>query len=525
MFRILIVDDEPPALQALRLSLTASQPADTLVCAAGSAAQAMEAFRQAAFDLIICDIEMPGMSGIELLRWVQERYPQTQAVILTCHADFGYAQKALQLGTLEYILKPAQAAELCAAVEKARGIARKRHQTRDRQLEVLAARAGQYLRDVVTHTLGSHGERLRERAQQLELEPLTAGAWTPILLHIDGWHRPLSPEDMRLFQYGLCNSAQEMLAGGDVHGFTLTLDSENVLVLLHGVSPQAGGAFLPGACRQLITFCNRSLLHDLSCYLGRAVPLEALAAEVDRLQDFRRRHPMRHNHLHLVRPDEPAAMPRPAVPLEDVPWLELLAAHQEEQLAAQLLRPLEEQGAAPQDIFSLQQYQQDLMQALYSALQRSNIQANLLFRDQHSLALSQRALSSLEHFAQWLRWILDRAGETLREARESHTLTGRVKEYVASHIGEDLSRNAIANAMFLSPEYLSRLFHQETGVTLKDYILAQRVATAKHLLSGTQMPVSDIALALGYTSFSHFAKLFRDSTGLTPVEYRRAQGR
>lgn len=96
----------------------------------------------------------------------------------------------------------------------------------------------------------------------------------------------------------------------------------------------------------------------------------------------------------------------------------------------------------------------------------------------------------------------------------------KAMEYVRRNLDKDLSRAQIAEAIFLSPEYLSRLFKRETGGSLSDYILTEKMRLAQSLLSDTDVPVSLVASRLGYSNFSYFSQVFRKFAGCSPVEYR-----
>ena len=85
-----------------------------------------------------------------------------------------------------------------------------------------------------------------------------------------------------------------------------------------------------------------------------------------------------------------------------------------------------------------------------------------------------------------------------------------------------MSRNEIAEKVYLNPEYLSRLFRKHTGITLSEFITSERIRIAKDYLTNTRMPVSIIATKTGYANFSHFSKMFKKSTGLSPNEFRQA---
>lgn len=93
-------------------------------------------------------------------------------------------------------------------------------------------------------------------------------------------------------------------------------------------------------------------------------------------------------------------------------------------------------------------------------------------------------------------------------------------EYVFGNLHSKLSLGEIANHLGLSPAYLSRLFHRETGVTLSSYITAKKVQAAENLLKYSEYSSLEIANYLCFSSHSHFIETFRKRTGLTPARYR-----
>ena len=94
-------------------------------------------------------------------------------------------------------------------------------------------------------------------------------------------------------------------------------------------------------------------------------------------------------------------------------------------------------------------------------------------------------------------------------------------DYIRRNLDRDISRSEIAEAIYLNPEYLSRLFKKETGIALNEFIVREKIEQAKSMLKGTNIPVSLIALKMGYTNFSYFSQVFKRHTGLSPLEYRQ----
>lgn len=106
MYRVLIVDDEVYAIEGLKAGVDWNRLSVNAVETAFSATQARGIFMKADIDILVCDIEMPGGSGLELLKWVNEHRPDTMTLFLTCHDTFSYIQQALRLGCFDYLLKP-----------------------------------------------------------------------------------------------------------------------------------------------------------------------------------------------------------------------------------------------------------------------------------------------------------------------------------------------------------------------------------------------------------------------------------
>lgn len=110
--KLLLVDDEVVALHALKKRVDWLKYGFTEVLTAQDAACAKALFEKHVIDLVLCDIEMPGESGLRLVAFVKEAYPQTECIMVTCHAEFSYIKEAMQYRVCDYILKPIDYAEL-----------------------------------------------------------------------------------------------------------------------------------------------------------------------------------------------------------------------------------------------------------------------------------------------------------------------------------------------------------------------------------------------------------------------------
>lgn len=117
--RVLIVDDEPIVRESMSELLPWKEMGFETVLCARDAYDAQKELELERIDVLISDIEMPGMDGLALSKWVHERFPRTVILLLTCHASFSYAQSAIRYGVMDYLLKPVIKTDLEQCVQKA----------------------------------------------------------------------------------------------------------------------------------------------------------------------------------------------------------------------------------------------------------------------------------------------------------------------------------------------------------------------------------------------------------------------
>ena len=133
-----------------------------------------------------------------------------------------------------------------------------------------------------------------------------------------------------------------------------------------------------------------------------------------------------------------------------------------------------------------------------------------------------------------LESILGKAVEGVKRRREGERLAeifkpqegdgasvmGTVKQYIADNLSMKIQREELAKMVYLNPDYLSKLFHKQVGMTLGEYILEKRLALAKQLLINTDLSIADISQRVGITDASYFIRTFKKKIGVTPQQYR-----
>ena len=101
----------------------------------------------------------------------------------------------------------------------------------------------------------------------------------------------------------------------------------------------------------------------------------------------------------------------------------------------------------------------------------------------------------------------------------------RIRTYIEENIQTELTREQLGRALFMSPDYIARVFREKTGQSLNDYIRSRRIYHAKRLLQETDLPLSDICAKIGYSYNTYFFNTFKKATGLSPSDYRNKAGK
>ena len=201
-------------------------------------------------------------------------------------------------------------------------------------------------------------------------------------------------------------------------------------------------------------------------------------------------------------------------------WETLLQSADKEALKKSLYTFLQSKASllTPEN---MQEIRQDFAQMVYSFLKQKEIQAHRLFGDAESDRLYQNAVRSIDHMYAYCSYLIDRALCYATITDNSKSAVEIIQNFLDTHYAEDIQRNDLSDIVFVSPDHLSRLFKKETGLSLMQYVTKKRITAACSLLAESRMPINRVALQVGYGNFAYFSKIFREITGMTPMNYRK----
>ncbi|MED4225583.1 response regulator transcription factor [Neobacillus cucumis] len=528
MFQVLVVDDEWHAVNGIESGVEWDKLGISTVHTAFSVRQAKEVFKQHSIDLLICDIEMPEENGLEMLAWVREHFSSTESIFLTCHADFSYAKKAIQLGSLDYILKPFRFKDLENAILKAinkiqekkeslqyKGNYEHYHQLWLKYKPVLIER---FWMDLLTYAIPSEAVQFQRILEEQNIPFNNIMKFLPVLFSVNRWNKDFSYREEKVMEYALRDVAEKFFITEDQQG-QMVLIKRGILVYILPIldSDDKNKVKLSKDFQNYIEYCNQHLYCDISCYIGKPVTIQYMPEMFESLLAYDSENVSDTNKVLYFSVHKINIVPY-SIPNMDG-WMELLRQGSRRILLKEIDDFIEsfkiKQGLNSGWLYKLFQ---NFLQIVYYVLKQKGLQAHQVFDREEMLEEATRSVSYLQKV---MKNIIEKVMDSLEFVDKTQSTVDKVKVYISHNINCDLSRETIAKYVYLSPDHLTKIFKKETGLSISDYMIQEKMKVAKELLLKTDKSVKEIAMEIGYLNFSHFSKIFKQFTNMTPKDFRK----
>lgn len=532
-YQIIIVDDEDIIARGIERSLPWARMEITEVYIANNIRKAKEIFDEHSIDILLCDIEMPKGNGFELLRWVNDNYPKTKTIFLTSHAKFDYAQKAIQLGSLDYLLKPASPRELKSIINKAIGkienerrsetfqeIYRHYHDLWNNYHPILIER---FWLDLINQVIPSKLHEIMEVIRNQNLPYNESINILPILVTVQQWDMELTYRDERILEYALRNTVAEILNTNNTNEFDfqlVQLKNGNLLILLTSMEESLSyDETLRQDMQLFIDSCNQYFYCQLSCYIGKWGKLEQVVGIVEDLFTMQSNNVSLRNCMLFMEGYVEKAKFKTEAPMSA--WSEMLKIGESKKLSQNIYAFLEGwKHVSGLDKQKLLIFFHDFLRMLHQVPQYQKLQSNPDFLEHLKPKRLSQATRSVFDLQDWVEIILGIIIIQEKEEQKQYNIDEKIKRYIVENIDKPLNRQLLADLIGLNPDYVGKLFKLETGLSISSYILQERIKLAKALLINSDAQISSISLSVGYSNFSYFSMIFKKEVGVSPQEYR-----
>lgn len=522
MIKLLIVDDERTIRNGLARHMDWEKLGIGMVESAESAQEAFALCERLRPDIVLSDIRMRGMGGVEMCTEIHARYPECQIIFVSGYADKAYLKAAISLGAVDYIEKPVRPELLAAAVRKA--IAACEEQQRKAAADETIAQSRGMVGQIVLRAL-AHGDYPEnfERCMQLSgLFPREYEMYRFCLLRAE-CPVPNTGAVERALRAHLAQLPPIGHGGAQYGAF---IDDRDFLILLCGDADDIGDdcAFLEALRRSMAALCADGHRFFLACGFCQRDKME-LSRSYDYIQNGLRELFFKGWGRYATQ-----TVYRPVVPVRfDKGMIQAFSAALSRQDGQEIDRVLDEirRMLSEQTDANPEQIRNVYYSLVY--LMNSENDRRMLSESGEGGAVigGISRMHSLETIDALHGFVRDCAHEiTARWQADDENCPAvlQVMRIMRTSYGDkNLSVKSLAESVYLTPTYLSGLFKKRTGKTIGQYLTELRIEYSLKLLMDKQLKLYHIAEMVGYEDPNYFAKIFKRHVGMTPSEYREKQ--
>ncbi|MBW5445234.1 response regulator [Cohnella sp. CFH 77786] len=543
MLQILLVDDEPYVVDDLSVTIPWQELGFEQVHIAYSGMEALEILQRHPIDILVTDINMPQMTGMELIDLVRDRWKHIKCLLLTGYAEFEYAKQAIERQASAYLLKPVADEQMIDTLRQLQQQVRLEWEawsSQQRTTQTLREHLP-LLRDKLLNELllGRRlpGSKLADKMDKFGL-PFSIGDRASLLaIRLEAFFQQQDVNSLLLFEFAIVNIASELLQ--DHFRFWSCKDTHDYLVFLVAAKPgadresetqadsEAAAAKSNAALLERIAY---QLQKNVSALLGGGISVVTTDWGVfpDRTRELylsavttirQRIGPETGVCLSGGEPALPASIPSLQSLYEPPTLFHLFETNNwdaiEDKLASIAAELNRREDLSPEHVQEARHYLESVF--YYIAHRGSRLLGEIVDLPQ----LAVKPVHTADQLREWASPVLATLKNEFDAERmdQRKQLISQVHEFVDQNL-HYVSLHAIADHVGLHPVYLSKIYKSETGRRISDYIQHLKMEKAAYLLSHSHLRIYEISAQLGYSNAHYFIKLFKDFNGLTPQEYR-----
>ncbi|OBZ18031.1 hypothetical protein A8L34_00095 [Bacillus sp. FJAT-27264] len=526
MHKVLLVEDEMWVRLGLKNSIPWEELGMSVSADLANGQEAWEYYLEDKPDILITDIRMPEMDGMELIQRIRENDNSTKIIILTCLEEFELLQKAMRLGVSDFILKlTMNSNEMVTVLKKVKHeLEEQMVDASKHMLQNMDVLKENLLKDYLFQTRYSYEEfqsYIQDYKLMLDLHKVQIG-----LMDIQHYHRlkqRFGDERGQLIRMSMLNVLKEILQ--DYGGGEVFHDNDNrYLFLLNSSSVSIKDQFEKK--HQLLGHIRRVMRSYFNINVTFAV--SGIASDMSQLRVMYRDCLLAMSYKLYVNADElisgDANLNEQAIEKIQVSLAVL----------ADVLRGYGDHFSEEFSRWSERIQERSLPQSRENIVREFNFLLHRLstlvpLQSQHNVEWITQYTLRLEFCETWdeMIQIAKEFIQGLMQAKQI-PMSRKVSEAVAymnKYFKGELTLQDVAEIVGTSPNYLSALFKKELNVNFSEYLIHMRIEKAKQLLLESDLLSYEVAERVGFMDHSHFSRTFKKSTGMGPREYRKRWGK
>ncbi|MBM7585601.1 two-component system response regulator YesN [Bacillus pakistanensis] len=504
MFKVLLVDDEPLIIEGMKALIPWEDYGLEVAGEAYDGTHALKQLQETSFDIVLTDIKMPKMTGLELITHCKELNSRTKFIVLSGYQEFDYIKKGLELGIENYLLKPVNEDELINTIGNV--IEKIEKDTREDR-----NRASYVLRDNMLWRLLNQDIDEKEWRQRAELYQLSLDkpVMTVAKIRVDE-NACLDPEALSKARTEIENLIDSVCIISPDNDFIVILSgqdekqqSEKVMNLKTYLqeSKQFGYFYLSiGRSVASSSELQRSynVASELSTYQLIFEPNTIITEKLTK-----------------------RFIGKNSVKQQDFIQLAKYVLNQDVDRAKSWLDEAFLQFDQQDCLYPpsvIRQYMIDLVITVQKSAMKEIFYPTTKLVE---LIMKSHSLADLRRIVE--QYIQDLIETCSKQTVQRSSIIQSILDYIHEHYSEELSLKTLSQRFHINSIYLGQLFQKELGIVFSEYINHFRIEKAKELLKNTHQKAGKIGKCVGYSDTTYFYKQFKKSVGVTPTEWRSMQ--
>ncbi len=534
MFKLLIADDEQIVIEGIQNSINWDQYDIEVVGTAKSGTEALKLAQGLRPDIIISDIKMPGLNGLELIEELKTFLPNVKVILVSAYEEFDYAKQAIRLGVNSYLSKPVKKAEVINEVCKIKSFLE--HKKNEEEIaERLQQRFNEnlpFLREHFLNTLirGNAVSDLETKLQtyRIDLSPFKTGVMVCKIDHFRSLRFEVAEAQVQLLMLRIIDVFKELTLQVS-NSISFQGYNQEIVTIFNA---PAGVEFPIQEMVKLAEKIKDQVLvevgFEVSIGIGRIYSeiKDIGLAYKEAVKALNYRLVYGDNNVLYIENVEDIATETYS-PLLNIN--ELLENIQNILYTGKIDEVHGLVDSFRQRLQSAEKipyyYIQQLYIQLLSIILRTATEIGIgthQITDNSDLYGTLLKIDSFSELDKWIKEIINNVCEQINiknQLKTKHSVQKAIN-YIREHCQEEISLTTVAEYVRLNPTYFSRFFKEETGCSFVEYLKKLRIEKAKELLRTSNLKIYEICEALGYQSVQYFSTLFKNMVGVTPQEYR-----
>lgn len=504
--KFIIVEDEVRIREGIRRLILKMDGKNVIVGEAENGKEGLEIIRKEKPDVIITDVRMPIMDGLEMLEILHKEGCTANTVVLTAYSEFEYARTAVKLGVTEYLLKPIVLAEFFETINRIKQMKQKKNQwKRTKQIGSL----DQIIKNVLSGDLCLEQETINYTETEFGIDEEI-----PLALLICCFEDWISKNCERYIR----KIKTIMFDKPEINFCIWENEKQREIGLLlynyedgRSIKRWLQGHFL----------CREESMKGMALGWVESENIFLLKNSYEALEKYLEWNILLGEEVIISYPDIKHIKTSVCMyPMEIENQMKIAICANNYRMIEKCTRKFQRYFET-QKMYDPKQVKECYIRFLWMVINLSKETGNFNFENIEQRGFLERISNvrtrqGLQNIISELMLNLQKQEERIENLNVKRTVA-LIHEFYQSGITLD----EIAGKLGVTPEYLGMQFHQETGVNFSTYVKALRINKAKELLVGTQLKLYEIAELVGYSDSKYFSKVFKADTGQLPAEYRR----